>query len=594
MAPLSTILISFFPIIATLAFSPSQFPFQPLPDLFDLTVDDIITGFSNQQFTSVDLVRACIDRTAEVQQALHPIIEINPDALSIAQALDDERLLHNTSRGPLHGVPVLLKDNIGTADQLNTTAGSYALHGSIVPHDSTVAANLRTAGAVILGKAGLSEWAFWRGTQNSNGWSARGGQVKGAYYDDQDPSGSSGGSAVAASLGLAALTVGTDTGGSIIAPSNKNGVVGIRPSTGLTSRSVVVPITVVQDSIGPITRTVKDAAYLLSAMAGPKGDPGGIHKPSSRSQTRKSADGIPDNYTNAIPSPEIPNYASYCTLTGLQNAKLGIPRNIFPAPINRTEADIQQIAAFEDILPLLASLGANLTDHANYPDIHAYNTEAQFNLALDIGFKHNFPAYMSQLQFNPTGIHDLADLLAWTQYFQAEQYPLRSTDFWEDSLASNLTTESPEYLAAIAHNAYLGSNATIQGALDLYDLDALVLPTAYSVRPAVYAGYPVITVPLGYFNATTKVVQAGGGGDPSVWGLNTVAPGIPYGLSFIGPRFGEAQIIQYAYAFEQATQFRYQNLPLAKFMPKTQLHTTEADTMCPAASRLAEQSKVAR
>ncbi|KAK5697636.1 hypothetical protein LTR17_023951 [Elasticomyces elasticus] len=529
MAPLSATLISFFLITATAASSPSQFPFQPLPDLFDLTVDDIITGFSTQQFTSVDLVRAYIARTAEVQQALHPIIEINPDALSIAQALDDERLLHNTTRGPLHGVPVLLKDNIGTADQLNTTAGSYALHGSIVPHDSTVAANLRAAGAVILGKAGLSEWAFWRGTNTSNGWSARGGQVKGAYYDNQDPSGSSGGSAVAASLGLAALT----------------------------------------DSVGPITRTVKDAAYLLSAMAGPKGDPG-------------------DNYTNAIPSPEIPNYASHCTPTGLQNAKLGIPRNIFPAPINRTEADTQQIAAFEAILPLLTSLGANLTDHANYPDIEAYNTQAQFNLALDIGFKHDFPAYMSQLEFNPTGIHDLADLLTWTQDFQAEQYPLRSTDFWEDSLASNLTTSSPEYLAAISHNAYLGSNATIQGALDLHRLDALVLPTAYSVRPAVYAGYPVITVPLGYFNATTKVVQAGGGGDPSIWGLNTVAPGIPYGLSFIGPRFGEAQIIQYAYAFEQATQFRYQKLPLAKFMPKTQLGTTEAEVTCPAGPGLAD------
>lgn len=184
---------------------------------------------------------------------------------------------------------------------------------------------------------------------------------------------------------------------------------------------------------------------------------------------------------------------------------------------------------------------------------------------------------MSQLKFNPTGINDLADLLNWTQHFRAEQYPLRSTDFWSDSLESNLTTESPEYLAAIAHNAYLGSNATIQGALDLYGLDALVLPTAYSVRPAVYKGYPVITVPLGYFNSTTAVVQAGGGGDdPSVWGLNTVAPGIPFGLSFIGPRFGEAQIIQYAYAFEQATMMRYANLPLPEFMPTTQLHTAMA------------------
>ncbi|KAK0357096.1 hypothetical protein LTR91_003444 [Friedmanniomyces endolithicus] len=538
--------------VTVTATSSTQLPFQPLPDLFSLTVDDILAGFSTNHFTSADLVSAYIARTAEVQLALRPVIEINPDALLIAQTLDNERLLQNRTRGPLHGVPVLLKDNIGTADQLNTTAGSYALYGSIVPHDATVTANLRAAGAVILGKAGLSEWAFWRGTNNSNGWSARGGQVKGAYYEDQDPSGSSGGSAVAAGLGLTALAVGTDTGGSVIDPAISMGL------------SVVVPITVVQDSVGPITRTVKDAAYLLSAMAGPKGDPG-------------------DNYTNAIPFTSIPNYASYCIASGLQGAKIGIPRNIFPAPINYTESDIQQIDAFNAILPLLASLGANVTDNADYPDIDAYNTEAQFTLALDIGFKHDFPAYMSQLKFNPTGVEELADLLNWTQQFRAEQFPLRSTDFWEDSLASNLTTESPEYLAAIAHNAYLGSNATIQGALDAYGLDALVLPTAYSVRPAVFAGYPVITVPLGYFNATTAVVQAGGGGDPTVWGLNTVAPGIPFGLSFIGPRFGEAQIIQFAYAFERATMVRYQNLPLAKYMPVTQLHTpvAQAEFECP-------------
>lgn len=268
-------------------------PYSPLPDLFDLTVDDILTGFAAKQFTSVDLVQAYVARISEVQETLRPVIEINPEAISIAQALDNERLVQNSTRGPLHGVPVLLKDNIGTADEMNTTAGSYALYGSIVPRDSTVAANLRAAGCVILGKAGLSEWAFWRGTNNSDGWSARGGQVKGAYYYDQDPSGSSSGSAVAASLGLAALTVGTDTGGSIIDPAGTNNVVGIRPSTGLTSRSVVVPITAVQDSIGPITRSVKDAAYLLQAMAGPKGDPY-------------------DNYTNAIPFETIPDYASYC------------------------------------------------------------------------------------------------------------------------------------------------------------------------------------------------------------------------------------------------------------------------------------------
>lgn len=243
---------------------------------------------------------------------------------------------------------------------------------------------------------------------------------------------------MAASLGLSALTVGTDTGGSVIAPSEINGVVGLRPSTGLTSRSGVVPITVVQDSVGPITRTVKDAAYLLSAMAGPRGDPG-------------------DNYTDAIPFDTVPDYADYCIPNGLKGARLGIPRNIFPAPINRTEADVQQIAAFDAILPLLASLGANTTDPTNYPGLEAYLTEAQFTLALDIGFKHDIQEYLSELKSNPTGITDLSELLSWTIQFRAEQYPMRSVDFWQNSLASNLMTQSPEYLQAIAHNAYLGT-----------------------------------------------------------------------------------------------------------------------------------------
>lgn len=172
---------------AGMAAAQTQVPFRPLPDLFDLTVDDILTGFSARQFTSVDLVHAYVARIAEVQQELRPVIEINPDALPIAQALDEERLNGNITRGPLHGVPILLKDNIGTADQLNTTAGSYALYGSILAKDSTVAANLRSAGAVILGKSGLSKWAFWRGTNNSDGWSARGGQVKALITTTRTP-----------------------------------------------------------------------------------------------------------------------------------------------------------------------------------------------------------------------------------------------------------------------------------------------------------------------------------------------------------------------------------------------------------------------
>ena len=232
---------------------------------------------------------------------------------------------------------------------------------------------------------------------------------------------------------------------------------------------------------------------------------------------------------------------------------------------------------FDATPPPVTSPRPNLPTNSDYPNITAYETQAQFNLALDIGFKEYIAQYFASLTFNPTGITNLQELLNWTTSFKAEQYPPRSVDLWQDGLDSNLTLDSPEYLAAIAHNAFLGSNATIQGALDAYGLDALVLPTAYSVRPTVYAGYPVITVPLGYFNATTKVVPATFGA------LNTTAPGIPFGLSFIGPRFGEAKIIQYAYAFEQATQFRYKQLPMPQFTPTTQISTIQAEApiTCP-------------
>jgi amidase len=533
-------------------------PYAPLPDLFDLTIDDIVQGFAAKQFTSVDLVKAYIARIAEVQETLRPVIEVNPEAIEIAQALDNERLTMNKTRGPLHGVPVLLKDNIGTADLLNTTAGSYALYGSIVPRDSTVAANLRAAGAVILGKAGMTEWAFWRSANFTNGWSGRGGQVKGAYYYDQDPSGSSSGSAVAASIGLSAFTVGSDTGGSIISPASTNGVVGLRTSTGLVSRSVVVPITPVMDTVGPIGRTVKDIAYALSGMAGK--DP-------------------TDNATAAIPFDTVPDYASFCEKDGLQGARLGIPRNIFTAPANRTERDIQQISAFEAVLPLLQRLGANITDSANYPNITAYQTQANFNLACNVGFKYAGMDYFKSLKFNPSGITTLQQLINYTMNFKAELYPLHNVDWWQAGVDTNLTLDSPEYLDQIALNAWLGSNGTIQGALDNYDLDALVLPSAYSVRPTVYAGYPVITVPLGFFNATTKVIK-------STYGpTNSTGPGIPFGISFIGRRFDEATIIKYAYAFEQATQFRYAHLPMPQYMPTTQLNTVQANApaSCPAA-----------
>ena len=331
----------------------------------------------------------------------------------------------------------------------------------------------------------------------------------------------------------------------LIRGEGMNAVVGIRPSTGLVSRDVVVPITAITDTAGPMTHSVKDAAYLLSAMAGPKGDPG-------------------DNYTDAIPFDTIPDYASYCKLDGLKGARIGIPRNWFNAPSRRSNAAHQQFDALDAALALMSQLGADIVDDANFSDPRAFRQEQQFTLVLDSGFKDDIASYFSTLDFNPTGLETLGDLLNWTIKFPAEQYPVKGVDFWEGVVDSGITTESPEFLQAVAHNAYLGSNATVQGALDDYDLDALIVPSDYAWRLGIYAGYPVISVPLGFYNSSTTVER-------NQWELVTQAPGIPFGLSFVGHRFGEAELIQYAYAFEQATMARYRHLPLEKYIPKTQL-----------------------
>jgi amidase len=282
---------------------------QAFPSLLDVTTEELITGLESGLFTSVDLVNAYIARIGEVNGTNHAVTQLNPDALAIAQALDDERA-NGTSRGPLHGIPVLIKNNIATFDSMDNTAGSYVFAGAKVPRDSTMAAKLRQAGAVILGKTNLSQWANFRSDNSSNGWSAIGGQVIAAYFPDQDPSGSSSGSGVSSSLALAHFCLGSETDGSIISPSDASNLVGIKPSVGLTSRSLVIPISEHQDTVGPMARTVKDAAYLLNAIAG-------------FDET--------DNYTSAIPYPDyvLPDYVAACNFSALSGVRLGVPRNVF-------------------------------------------------------------------------------------------------------------------------------------------------------------------------------------------------------------------------------------------------------------------------
>ncbi len=510
-----------------------------LPDLLDITIDQIIAGFGRQTFSSVDLVSAYQIRIAQINPVLRAVIELNPDALSLARVADAQRLNGTIVKGPLHGVPILIKDNIATADAMNTTAGSFSLLGATVAKDSTMAAKLRQAGAIILGKSNLSQWANYRSSNSSNGWSARGGQCYGAYYPNQDPSGSSSGSAVATSVGLCAAALGSETDGSIVSPAQINGIVGIKPTIGLTSRTGVIPISAHQDTVGPMARTVKDAAYLLAAIVG-----------------RDHA----DNYTERITWTTPPDYVGACRADGLIGAKIGIPRQLF---LNKTDAPVE--AAFTEALKVMRHLGASVRDNITLPAFADFSSPNNTNetIVLDLDFKLNLKQYLDALTFNPFNITDLPSLVEYTKRDPREEYPSRNIARWDGALARNYTIEDARGFAAVTAGEFQGGPGGILGALDNNALDILVLPTQFSSKIAAIAGYPIITVPLGHYPITWPVTM-----NPR----NTTVvkgPRVPFGIAFIGRRFSEEMLIKYAYAFEQATMVRRTVMPYVK--PNIQL-----------------------
>ncbi|KAF2023760.1 amidase signature enzyme [Setomelanomma holmii] len=458
------------------------------------------------------------------------VTEINPDALAIAKELDEERA-RGKLRGPLHGLPILIKNNIATKDRMNNTAGSWSLRGAKVPRDSTVAAKLRKAGAIVLGKSNLSQWANNRSINSSNGWSAYGGQTYGAYYPNQDPSGSSSGSAVASSLGLAFGSLGTETDGSILSPSELNNIVGIKPTVGLTSRSLVIPFSEHQDSVGPMARTVKDAAYILQAIAGPDQY---------------------DNYTSAIPwasnstKYSVPDYVAACQFDALRGKRIGVPSNAIGT---RTPSSANLYDAFEAALIVLKNAGAIIVENTNYTAYDAYLTSRARSIVLGADFGPNLAAYLAQLTYNPNNVTNLADITKFTQTFSLEDYPNRDTVAFDVMLTLNFTNTSPEFWAAYQEDLYLGGPGGILGALDTYNLDAVVLPTSYSPSISAIIGAPVITVPMGAHLANTTV-------EKSTRGLVESAPNIPFGLSFAGRKWSEKLLVGLGYAFEQRTMIR--------------------------------------
>lgn len=450
------------------------------PLLIEATTDELATGLEAGSFTSVDLVTAYFDRIQEVNATLKMVQELNPDALAIAYELDLERQL-GIVRGPLHGIPILIKANIATNDNMTTTAGSFALYGAIVLKDAGVAAKLRKAGVIILGKTNLSQWANFRSVNSTNGWSAYGGQCEAAYFPQQDPSGSSSGSGVASSLGLALAALGTETSGSILSPSEVNNLVGIKPTVGLTSRALVIPISEHQDTVGPMARTVRDAAYLLQAIAGKDPD---------------------DNYTSAIPFDTIPDYVAALNFSSLRGKKFGIPRNVIQG------ADPPVSAAFEAAMKLIRKAGATVSDNANITSfaLSQYLNGNSSTIVLDADFITDLPKnYLSKLTTNPNNVHNLADVSNFTHRFPAEDYPDRDTAIWDETLGLGFNNTDPRFWAAYQENLIIGGNQGILGLLKNNSFDALLLPTAFSPGLPALVGTPVVTVPLGFYPPDTKV-----------------------------------------------------------------------------------------
>ncbi|RFU79559.1 amidase [Trichoderma arundinaceum] len=526
------------------------------PPLLDATLADLRAGLDSNLFTSADLVEAYIARILEVNLALRAVTEINPDAFSIALERDAERRAGiDPIKQPLHGIPILLKNNIATDDEMNNTAGSFALLGAKVPEDSTIASKLRKAGAVILGKANLSQWAASRELINHEGWSAHGGQAVGAYFPRQNPRGSSSGSAVSASIGLAWAAVGTDTGGSILLPGHANNVVGFRPTVGLTSRYLVIPFSERQDTVGTLTRTVKDAAYLMQAMAGPDKR---------------------DNYTAAIPFDEIPDYVAACTDSGLKGKRLGVSRNMMATNIDPTADSDPE--AFEKALDVLRSAGAEIIDNiellcaVGYPDdTSSDDSSSPSPSASSSGFSivgadflSNLPEkYLSFLKQNPNNITSVRDLRDFTRQSPLEAFPRVDTMAWDSYLHTGINNTDPTYWSNVTAIEYFLGPMCLTGALEKYELDAMVLPTPYTVLPASGLGLPVVTVPLGRSPDSTPITPSDRGN------LTLSSPNGPFGIAFSGPAFSEETLFAMAYDFEQRTNVRTSIKPY--IVPQTEL-----------------------
>ncbi len=486
-------------------------------ELDEISVRELQEGMDSGRFTARSVARKYLDRIAAIDKGgpgVNSVIEINSDALSIADSLDEERRSKGI-RGPLHGIPVLIKDNIGTADHMMTTAGSLALFGFMPTKDSGVAQQLRAAGAVILGKTNLSEWANFRSDHSSSGWSGRGGQTHNPYAIDRNPCGSSSGSGAAVSANLAAVTIGTETDGSIVCPSSANGVVGIKPTVGLVSRAGIIPISHSQDTAGPICRTVADAAALLSAITGADSE-----DPATKAADRKAHS----------------DYTKFLDRAGLRGARIGVVRKLF---FFGEKLD----PIMKNALDAMKSEGATLIDPVEIESLGKF--DGSENIVLQYEFKADMHSYLAQFPNAP--VHSLKDIIEFNEQHHDQELLYFGQETMIASEKRGLLTDKA-YLDALAKDDLLARKEGIDAVMDKYKLDALVAPTGGpawvtdlvngdhdtggSSSLAAVAGYPNINVPAGF-----------------VFGL-------PVGISFFGRAWSEPVLIKIAYAFEQATKIR--------------------------------------
>lgn len=487
-------------------------------ELNEITVVELNDAYESGKYTAVQVTELYISRIEALNKKgphLNAVIAVNPDALEIAAALDAERVATGP-RSSMHGIPVLLKDNIDTKDQMPTTAGSIALIDNYAVADAPMVASIRAAGAIILGKTNLSEWANFRSSNSSSGWSGMGGQTRNPYLLTANTCGSSSGSGAAAAANMAAVTIGTETDGSVVCPAAYNGVVGIKPTVGLVSRTGIIPIAATQDTAGPMARTVADAAYLLTVMVSQNTeDPKSMEQPAGRV-----------------------NYADHLKSDGLSGKRIGVIRSPF-----RMHDALGPI--FDKSVEAMRTGGAVIIDNIEFGDREGIGSAE--GMVLDYEFKYYLNAYLSSTP-DTVKVRTLADLIAFNIANADREMPYFKQEIFIESQEKGPLSDQ-EYLKAV-QDSNIAMQTVIDALMDEHDLDLIVMPSRNPANSqdlingdhpsgggtssyAAVSGYPSVTVPMGYIHE------------------------LPVSLSFVGRAYTEAMMIEAAYAFEQATKARH-------------------------------------